>query len=103
MLKASFILSVIFIIMTQRYSWNTAKVGVKHRSINHNNKSTCFRFATGVDMVPYAPGSIENLQKNPGSTSGTVDFASGSILNGRDYAISFVTGDSKFLLPPNWY
>ena len=52
-------------------------------------------------MVPYASGSIENLQKNPGSTSGTVDFASGSILNGRAYAISFVTGDSKFLLPPN--
>jgi hypothetical protein len=52
-------------------------------------------------MVPYASGPIENLQKNPGFNSGTVDFASGSILNGRAYAISFVTGDSKFLLPPN--
>jgi len=47
-------------------------------------------------MVPYASGSIENLQKNPGSTSGPIDFASGSILNGRAYAISFLTGDSKF-------
>ena len=72
------------------------KLALNANQFNHNNKSTCFRYATGVDMVPYASGSIENLQKNPGSTSGPVDFASGSILNGRDYAISFTTGDSKF-------
>jgi hypothetical protein len=60
--------------------------------INHNNKSTCFRFATGVDMVPYASGSIENLQKNPGSTSGTVDFASGSILESNVRTIHCLFG-----------
>jgi hypothetical protein len=46
-------------------------------------------------MIPYKVGTGDNFQKNPGSTSGTVDFASGSTLYGREYAVSFVTGDSK--------
>ncbi|XP_063446582.1 uncharacterized protein LOC134726114 [Mytilus trossulus] len=51
-------------------------------------------YTSGTDMVPYDNGAgavNQNYRVDAGSASGPTPFNSGSLLNGRSYAINFVT------------
>lgn len=59
-----------------------------------------YRYTLGTDMVPYdnAPGAVDqNYRVNAGSASGPTPFNSGILLNGRSYAINFVTDISEYI------
>lgn len=50
-------------------------------------------------MIPYSNGAgavDQNFRVDSGSTTGSVAFTTGSLLNGRSYAISIVVAPSKF-------